>query len=165
MIVNTVTLVGVPTHRLSIVPTGSFDYLLQETVPIRIAASITDAGTGDPVSGASVNVTVTSSSGTSVIPPSAMVETAQGTGIYVWTSSVTIQELHLAKGDYLATITARAGGPLAETPIMFHVDPPANALTAADSIATLSILAIITGVAGGVAVVAFSRIRFTKRVS
>ncbi len=171
MIMNTVTLVGTPTliggptHRLSITPTGSFDYLLQENVPIQIAASITDTATGDHVSGASVNVTIVGSSATPVIPPSPMVETAPGTGIYVWTSSLTIQELHLAKGDYLATISASAGGLLAETVIMFHVDPPVTGSTATPSMAMLSILAIITGVAGGATALAVSKLRFTKRAS
>jgi len=127
LIVNSITLVSPPAQKLSISLTGSFDYLLQETVPIQIAALVTSASTGQPVSGANVTIQVVDTSGNTVVNSTPVVENNPGTGVYIWTSNATIQRLHLAKGLYLATVTAiLSGGPKASAILSFHIDPPVD---------------------------------------
>ena len=127
LIVNSIALVSPPAQKLSISLTGSFDYLLQETVPIQVAALVTGASTGQPISAANVTIQVVDTSGSTVVSPTPMVEKTPGTGIYIWTSNATIQHLHLPKGLYLATVTATlSGGPAASAILSFHIDPPVD---------------------------------------
>src|SRR2546425_1412800 len=128
LIVNSITLVSPPAQKLSISLTGSFDYLLQETVPIQVAALVTDASTGQAISGANVTIQVVDTSGSTVVSSTPMVEKTPRTGIYIWTSNATIQRLHLPKGVYLATVTATlSGGPATSAILSFHIDPPVDA--------------------------------------
>ena len=128
LIVNSIILVSPPAQKLSISLTGSFDYLLQETVPIQVAALVTDASTGQAISGANVTIQVVDTSGSTVVSSTPMVEKTPRTGIYIWTSNATIQRLHLPKGVYLATVTATlSGGPATSAILSFHIDPPVDA--------------------------------------
>ena len=125
LIVNSIALVSPPAQKLSISLTGSFDYLLQETVPIQIAALVTSASTSQPVSGANVTIQIVDASRNTVVSSTTIVENSPGTGVYVWTSNATIQRLHLPKGLYLATVAATvSGGPAASAILSFHIDPP-----------------------------------------
>ena len=125
LIMNSITLTSPPAQKLSISLTGSFDYLLQETVPIQIAGLVTSASTGQPVSGANVTIQIVDTSGNTIVSSTTMVENSPGTGVYIWTSNATIQRLHLPKGLYLATVTATlSGGPTASAILSFHIDPP-----------------------------------------
>jgi len=127
LIVNSIALVSPPAQKLSISLTGSFDYLLQETVPIQIAALVTSASTSQPVSGANVTIQIVDASGNTVVSSTKIVENSPGTGVYIWTSNATIQRLHLPKGLYLATVAATvSGGPTASAILSFHIDPPAD---------------------------------------
>jgi len=125
LIVNSITLASPLPQRLSISLTGSFDYLLQETIPAQVAALVTDSSTGQPITGANVTIRVVDTSGNTVVPSTTMPEKPVGSGVYVWTSNSTLQRLHLPKGIYLATVTAsETGTPAANAILSFHVDPP-----------------------------------------
>ena len=125
LIVNSILLASPRPQRLSISLTGTFDYLLQETVPAQVSALVTDASTGQRVSGANVTIQVVDPSGNVVVASTPMIERPLGTGIYVWTSNATLQRLHLPKGIYLATVTASLPGiPAAFAIVSFHIDPP-----------------------------------------
>ena len=127
LIINSISLASPRPQRLSISLTGSFDYLLQETVPVQIAAFVTDASNGQPVSAANVTIQVVDTSGNKVVGPTPMAEKPPGTGVYIWVSNGTLQRLHLAKGIYLATVTASLQGlPAAYAILSFHVDPPVD---------------------------------------
>ena len=128
LIVNSIVLASPRPQRLSISLTGSFDYLLQETVPAQVAALVTDASTGQPVSGANVTIRVVDTSGSTIVPSTPMIERPLGSGVYVWTSNSTLQRLHLPKGIYLAAVAASlTGTPTALAILSFHVDPPIDA--------------------------------------
>src|SRR3989442_2083020 len=127
LIVNSIVLASPRPQRLSISLTGSFDYLLQETVPAQVATLVTDASTGQPVSAANVTIQVVDTSGGKVVGSTSMIERPLSTGVYVWVSNGTLQRLHLAKGIYLATVTASLQGlPAAYAILSFHVDPPVD---------------------------------------
>lgn len=114
-------------HRtLSIELSGNFDYLLRETVRIKLAALVKDALTMDPVSNANVTIQIYADAGNLWIS-SVMMEKLTGTGIYEWTSSRTIKELGLQKGVYLVRVQASyRSGPMAHDILLFHIDPPAE---------------------------------------
>lgn len=146
LIVNSFTLVSPPAQKLSISLTGSFDYILQETIPIQIAALVTSTSTGQPVSGANVTIQVTDTLGTQVVSLTPVPERTPGTGIYVWTSNATIQRLHLPKGIYLATVTASLqGGPVSSAILSFHIDPPVD--TASQPILSTPLIVVVTAIA------------------
>jgi hypothetical protein len=127
LIVSSIVLASPRPQRLSISLNGSFDYLLQETVPVQIAAFVTDASNGQPVSAANVTIQVVDTSGNKVVGSTPMTEKPPGTGVYVWVSNGTLQRLHLAKGIYLATVTASLQGlPAAYAILSFHIDPPVD---------------------------------------
>jgi len=141
LIINSITLASPSTQRLSISLTGSFDYLLQETVPAQIAALVTDASTGQPVSGANVTIRVVDTSGSTVVPSTPMIERPLSSGVYVWTSNSTLQRLHLSKEIYLAAVTASlTGAPAAHAILSFHIDSPIYA--APESMSSTWIIAI-----------------------
>lgn len=163
MIVNTVTLVGTPTQRLSISLTGSFDYLLQETVPAQVAAIVTDASTGQPVSKANVTIQVVDSSGNTIVPSTSMPGQPVGAGVYVWTSNGTLQRLHLPKGIYLARVTASlTGTPTALAILSFHVDPPVGAASEA-SLSLPWIIAVTTLAASSASIILLTGFQRFKR--
>jgi len=114
-------------HRtLSIELSGDFDYLLRETVRIKLAALVKDALTMEPVSNANVTIKIYDDVGNLWIS-SVMVEKLPGTGIYEWQSSGTIKDLGLKKGIYLVRAQASyRGGPIAQDILLFHIDPPAE---------------------------------------
>jgi len=127
LIVNSISLTTPQPQRLSISLTGSFDYLLQETVPAQVAALVTDASTGQLISAANVTIQIFDTSGNTIVPTTTMRERAPGTGVYVWTSNSTLQRLHLPKGIYLATVAASLpGAPAAHAVLSFHIDPPVD---------------------------------------
>ena len=127
LIVNSISLTTPQPQRLSISLTGSFDYLLQETVPAQVAALVTDASTGQLISAANVTIQIVDTSGNTIVPTTTMRERAPGTGVYVWTSNSTLQRLHLPKGIYLVTVAASLpGAPAAHAVLSFHIDPPVD---------------------------------------
>ena len=165
LIVNSITLASPRPERLSISLTGSFDYLLQETVPAQVAALVTDSSTGQPITGADVSIRVVDTSGGAVVLSTPMPEKPLGTGVYVWTSNGTLQRLHLAKGIYLATVTASLSGvPAAHAILSFHVDPPVD--TASEAILSLpwiiAISALVSATATMVLSTSVSRIRHSR---
>jgi hypothetical protein len=155
LIVNTISLTTPQPQRLLISLTGGFDYLLQETVPAQVAALVTDASTGQPISNANVTIQIVDTSGNTIVPTVAIREGVPGTGVYIWTSNSTLQRLHLPKGIYLATVTASfPGSPIAHAILSFHVDPPVNA--APQPIAELTWIMAITAVVASAATIILS---------
>ncbi len=155
LIVNSMTLASPLPQSLSISLTGSFDYLLQETVPAQVAALVTDSSTGQPIAGANVTIRVVDTSGNLIVPPTPMPEKPLGTGVYVWTSNSTLQRLHLAKGIYLATVNASMSGvPVAYAILSFHVDPPVD--TASEPVLSLPWVIAISALASATATIVLS---------
>ena len=116
---------GVPPKRLSVKLTGEFDYLKFENVRIRLAALVTDADTGEPVSDVDVTLDIYD------LVTASMVEKVAGSGIYEWESDQTIHMLMrrgiLKKGVYVVHVRASLhGGPIASDILEFHIDPPAE---------------------------------------
>lgn len=112
---------------LVVEPSGSFDYLFREGVPIRIIALVKDATTQSPVSGADVTIEIYDQTN-SLWVSDRMSERVPASGMYEWSSGKTIRELNVTKGVFLARIQASfEGGPTAHAVILFHIDPPAEA--------------------------------------
>ncbi len=102
------------------------DYLLRESVRIRVAALVTDEASGLPVSGAQVTIQVYDEAGNRWAAGT-MVEGLSGSGIYEWTTNGTIKDLNVKKGIYMVRVLASyRGGPAYPGLAMVHVDPPAD---------------------------------------
>jgi hypothetical protein len=105
---------------------GNLDYLFQENVNVRLDALVKDINTMSPISNANVTVKIYYPNGSLWISD-IMVEKLEGTGIYEWESSATINAMNLEKGVYLARAEAAVGDELPSTDILlFHIDPPAT---------------------------------------
>lgn len=117
-----------PITRLSIRFSSNFDYSSKEKVKIQLAAFVSDATTGEPVSNANVTIDIYSPSGVLWVSD-VMDEVLAGTGIYGWESNSTIydlMELHeLEEGVYLVHAQfSYQEVPTAFGIIQFHIDPP-----------------------------------------
>jgi hypothetical protein len=133
--------------------TGSFDYLLDEDVKVRLDALVKDANTKTIVSNANVTVQIYYPNG-SVWVSDAMKEKFSGTGIYEWESNGAIREMHLEKGVYLVHAVALAVDGTVSTDILaFHIDPPSGSQSAPmtfESYYTALVMTLIVGTILGI---------------
>jgi hypothetical protein len=167
LIVNSIMLATPSAERLSVSLTGSLDYFLRESINVQVAALVTDASTGQPVSGANVLIQIFNSSGSPVIPVTVMHERSAGTGVYVWTSNGTlVRGFALPKGVYLAQASASLqGGPVTEAILSFHVDPPADTSPEPELSSAWILVLTVLASAGTAALISLSlpRIRNSRR--
>lgn len=118
---------------------GSFDFLLKEKIHLQLAALLTDAATGNPVSGANVTATIygpapnddnddddNGGGSEQFIMTVTLVEEESGSGVYIFTTEQTMHELGLEKGIYLVYCTATLDDLQAVDMIQFHIDPPSE---------------------------------------
>ncbi len=105
---------------------GIADYGLQEEINIKLAALVKDSKTVRPISDASVWIKIYCPNGTQWVSD-VMIEKINGTGIYEWESSATIDQMKLEKGMYLVYAEVSVGNVLGDSDILlFHIDPPAE---------------------------------------
>ena len=133
-------------RALSVKLSGEFDYLQYEKVKIRLAALVTEAITGELVSGASVTLDIYDENG-ELLVSAPMVERLAGTGIYEWESPKTIRSLmvlrKIEKGVYLAHVRASFQGANAHDILEFHIDPPPEEPNTTLIIAIIALLAAV----------------------
>jgi hypothetical protein len=128
---------------------GELDYLERENVKVRLAALVTSADTGEPVSGADVNLDIYDEEGGHLVS-APMIEKLAGTGIYEWKSPKTIRSLMLAnkikKGVYLVHVQASNNGqPIASDILEFHIDPPGEDFMSLTTIA-IAVIALLASI-------------------
>jgi PKD repeat protein len=137
--------------RLVVTVSGEFDYLFRERVHIKVAALVTSASTGLPVSGAVATLEIYDDLG-NLWASAVMLEHPEGSGVYVWRSSGTIQELGLSKGVYLVRIQASyKGSPAYPGILLFHIDPEDELESVSPFGAVIAAAIIALGVAGAFA--------------
>jgi hypothetical protein len=112
------------TQQLLLELSGNFDFLLKEDIRVQIVGLLTDLETGDPVSGATVTITIFDPDGNELLFTT-MTEEVPGSGIYIYRDPQTLKDLDLPKGIYMVQGKAiGADGEEAYDVIQFHIDPP-----------------------------------------
>ena len=124
------------TQRIDMELSGSFDYLLKETIYLQIAAMLKDATTGKPISGDTITATIYGPEFDDkgdeyeerFVMTVTLVEEVLGSGVYIFTSEETMKDMDLEKGIYLVYCTATLpnGAEVVEM-MQFHIDPPGDA--------------------------------------
>jgi len=105
---------------------GELDYFWKERVKIRLSALVKDVKTMETVSNANVTIKIYDPDGNLWVSD-VMAERLEGTAIYEWESSDTIEKLQLEKGVYLVhAMASYRGSPTASDILEFHIDPPAE---------------------------------------
>ena len=122
----------VATRTLSITLSGEFDYAFKEPVTIKISALVKDIKSKQPISGAHVTIDIYAPNG-DLLWSDQMIETSAGSGLYIWESDETIQDIMKGphwqpfKGVYTVSVEASYNtGPTAYEAMEFHIDPPAE---------------------------------------
>jgi hypothetical protein len=132
------------TQQVELQLSGSFDFLLKEEIHLQLAALLSDKDTGQPISGATTFVEIYDPDGVLLVNES-MIEEIQNSGIYVYTSAMTLKDWKLPKGIYLVQAYAQVANDVeAFDMIQFHIDPPSD--SPVNPFALIGILVLIIGV-------------------
>jgi hypothetical protein len=123
---------------------GEFDFLLRENIHLKLAALLTDKNTGEPISGATVTFTMYDPDLNPLVIGQ-LIEEMSDSGVYLYTSELTIRDMDLPKGIYLVHAHAIApdGSEVVDI-IQFHVDPPSSLSLGILVLSVFSIVFVIT---------------------